>query len=32
MMIRQIAVGLAAFLVGAGAAQAQSGALMARGK
>jgi mono/diheme cytochrome c family protein len=31
-MIRQIAVGLAAFLVGAGAAQAQSGALMARGK
>jgi mono/diheme cytochrome c family protein len=31
-MIRQIAVGLAALLIGVGAAQAQSGALMARGK
>ncbi len=32
MMIRKIAIGLAALLVGAGAAQAQSGPLMARGK
>src|SRR5215469_16902951 len=32
MMIRQIAVGLAALVVGAGAAQAQNGGLMAHGK
>jgi mono/diheme cytochrome c family protein len=32
MMIRKIAIGLAALVVGAGAAQAQNGPLMARGK
>ena len=32
MMIRQIAIGLAALVVGAGAVQAQTGPLMARGK